>query len=392
MLIELKAELDPNNPVHLGFLKWYETATPVEIGKALAVGCSVVNNALSEERSVEASRIQRELSEKLDKAREDTECRLESLKRLHSDNVRSIKEAHEALIVEKTRQHQSEITSYIERSHKQVEQWISKYEEATKQYNEYVKGELDGSKEREISELKARLSVVESSNAYKGTIGELTIRDVLARRFPSHEIRDTSAMNAMSDIHIVDEMGYTVVIESKNKATVTAQDVAKSTNDIKHVSAKIGDRFVGYLFVSLRSGNIPRKGELCYELIEGKPCIWYGCSNRNMLEDDIAKLVTLLWQHRSWHSDVKKDEVTPKINSYMLKVSELKKSIESLNGSLASMKTQVVSMQGTVSWIYDDMCDLVGRVPTTLHACCHCGATYKRKGDLDRHIVSKHPA
>jgi hypothetical protein len=75
----------------------------------------------------------------------------------------------------------------------------------------------------------------------------------------------------------------------------------------------------------------------------------------------------------------------------MVKVSDVKKNIEALNGSLSAMKTQVMAMQGTVSWLYDDMCDLVGRVPQAVHACCHCGATYKRKGDLDRHVTTKHP-
>lgn len=391
MILEVRAELDPGNPVHSAFVKWYEKATPADVGRALAVGCYVLNNALEEEGRTGAAALGRELSERLERANAEAEARVDALRRMHIDNIRSLKDSHEAQLSAKTRQHSDELMAVADRGRQQAEQWVQKYEEATKQYNEYIKEELSSTKDREIAALKERLSVIESGNAYKGASGESTLRELIGRRFPAHEVKDTSAMNGMSDIHVVDEHGYTIVVESKNKATITAQDVAKSTNDIRHVSSKIGDRFVGYLFVSLRSRNIPRKGELCYELVEGRPCIWYGCGCPSMLEEDVAKLLTLLWQHRAWHSEEKKEDVAPRVNAYMERVCEIKKGIEGINRSLTSMKAQVLTMQGSLSWLYEDMCGLVGnKTFTSVHACAVCGAQYKRKGDLERHVASKH--
>lgn len=393
MILEVRAELDPENPVHAALLAWNDNASPSEVGKALAVGCFVLNNALEEEGRTGAAALGRELSERLERAGAEADARVEALRRLHLDNVRALKDGYEAQMLARLKQHSDEVASIAERGRQQAEQWAQRYEEATRQHNEYVKGELSSTKDREIAALRERLSVIESGNAYKGSAGESTLREVIGRRFPAHEVKDTSAMNGMSDIHVVDEHGYTIVVESKNKATITAQDVAKSANDIRHVSSKIGDRFVGYLFVSLRSRNIPRKGELCYELVEGRPCIWYGCSCPSMLEDDVAKLLTLLWQHRAWNSDGSKDDVAPRVNAYMDRVCEIKKGAEALNGSLASMKAQVLAMQGSLSWLYDDMCGLVGgKTFATVHACAACGAQYKRKGDLDRHVANKHGA
>jgi hypothetical protein len=135
----------------------------------------------------------------------------------------------------------------------------------------------------EILRLREELSAAKSDNDrlmgcnhVKGVVGEARVMMALQRALPEWAFVDTSAKGAESDFHMVGAQGEVLAVEVKNKGIVTAGDVEKSLRDVRELHERIGSRLVGYLFVSLRSRNIPRKGALAMETAHGVPVLWFG--------------------------------------------------------------------------------------------------------------------
>ena len=380
--------LNPNEPLHIAFLKWRETANKKDITNAMICGHAVITSNIT-----------------------STETKI--IKDKYEDDLLTIENKFKAKISETSlncdsrignlkREHGQDIEYYRQKIQESAEQWITKYELVSKEYNNYIKNAAEiitqSQKDQEINLLKqqvtqlnTQLNVLQNTNSFKGEIGELQVRELLSRHFSNYEIKDTSGQTSMSDIHLIDQDGYLIAIECKNKTQITAGDVNKSLNDIKIIKAKYGELFVGYLFISLRSNNIPKKGELNFEVIQEIPTIWYGApSESQTLENDIVKLIKILTMHRTYNSIT--DGATSHINEYLQKIIEIKKSIDSLSASVAGMKITINQLNVSVDWLYDDMSRLIGGSGNTHNKnnCPHCEMTYKRKGDLERHIKSKH--
>jgi hypothetical protein len=373
----IQCSFDITNPLHTAFLKWKETASEKDLTNAVVCGYTILTSPIN-------STEQREQRDKY-------EHQISQLNIQHTERIATLK-----------REHSTDIEYYRQKIHENCEQWIAKYDQISKEYNAYIRNMADNMREtqkdteietlrQQINTLQTQLQVIQNTNSYKGEIGERQVKDILQQHFPACEIKDTSAQQSMSDIHLIDKDGYIIAIECKNKNSVTAQDVQKSMNDIKHIKTKYGELFVGYLFVSLKSNNIPKKGELCFEIINDIPTIWYGSPpNQQTLDNDVIKLIKILSMHQTYQSMT--DNVSSQINSYLQKILEIKKGIDAMNSTMSTMKGNIQSLQSSIDWLYDDMAKLIGvnkhsRQPNT---CPHCDAIYKRKGDLERHIQTKH--
>jgi hypothetical protein len=312
------------------------------------------------------------------------------IRKEHEDQVDCIRSYYEKRLQTVTEQWLVKWETFVKDSHTKeqttCEQWIARYENVNREYNSYVKEHVENVKDIEIQELKAQLAVLKTTNAYKGEIGEKSIRDVLLKHFLGYEIKDMSAQSGMSDIHLIDRDGSIIAIESKNKNIVSAQDVNKSMNDIKTLKVRYEDKFVGYMFVSIKSNNIPKKGDLYFEMVDNIPVIWYGC--QESFEMDLVKLLRLLYMHKAYHIDV--NDFSIHINDYLKKISETKKAIDALNTSITCMKNNIMGLQNTLEWMYTDMLKVTGTTSLHLHICPHCQQQYKRKGDMERHITLKH--
>ena len=119
-----------------------------------------------------------------------------------------------------------------------------------------------------------------ASNFQKGRFGETTVIKTLAKHCPTWEIRNTSGKPAESDIHLVSPNDELIAFECKYKQIITRQDTEKSCRDIQNLKRLYGSKFIGYMFISLRSINVPHRG--FYETVEGIPTLWVG------LDDDCA--------------------------------------------------------------------------------------------------------
>lgn len=325
MNITLELTLSIDNQNHVNLAKWLEKATNEEILGTLVSGYIISTNTLYQ----------------------------------NNDLINTLKKEHEQEIRILTKQH----SEYRE-------QWLNKYENL-----------INSTKDQEIQTLKHQLSLIQNSNSYKGQYGEKTIESILSNHFMGYEIKNTSMSPNMSDIHLTDKEGFTIAIECKNKACISTQDVVKSMNDIKSLKSKIH----GYFFVSLRCRNIPRKGDLLYEIIDDIPVIWYGNEDTNTLENDIIHFIKILTMHRGHTVD--EQSIVANINTYIKKISDVNKSIDQISNQLTNMKNTLASTKNIVEWLYDDLSKYL---KTEIYSCSYCNMQYKRKCDLSKHINQKH--
>lgn len=373
MEVNFSLTFDPSNQIHVDFLKWKQTSENQATVNALILGYLITNNELL------ANYNNRDVTDALSQLTQE-----------HAKSMNAIKQQHEQYVQSIRSQHASDIESYRKKISDQYDEWIIKFEKLSETYNQSLKHELNNYKDKEIESLKCQLSVVQNTNSFKGEQGEQNIRDILRRNFIGYEIADTSAQGGMSDIHLFDKTNSLVAIECKNKSAISTTDVTKSLQDIKNLKAKFPNSFTGYFFVSMRSPNIPKKGDIFYEIIDDIPVIWYGCSNPITLEQDVVNFIKLLYCHKI-RAPQKEETIISAINEHIKKVSEVKKQIDSVVNSMHTMQNSMLTIKATIDWLFQDMYKLLGDpVTTSTHQCPHCHIEYKRKGDLQKHINSKH--
>lgn len=151
-----------------------------------------------------------------------------------------------------------------------------------------LEAKLAGIHSEEVRKLRAELDRLKGTNHVKGVEGESTVSSALRSAFDSWTFVDTSGSTGSSDFHMVGPRGETLVVEVKNKITVTAQDVTKSQRDVAEIKDRLGDAFLGYLFVSLRCRSIPGKGALFLEAptSQSVPILWCGLEESGAFEGD----------------------------------------------------------------------------------------------------------
>ena len=292
--------------------------------KALVIGYHIVSNGLH-----------KVCEDEIEALRQDYTNRTQILETEYKSNLDAIKE-----------QRAKDIDFYANKFLSIPEHYLQKYDD---KLNNYRQDEITSLKSQ-ISTLNTKLAVMQSTNFYKGEEGENHIRTILNTHFISYEIKDTSSQSKTADIHLIAPNNKYIAIESKNKLTITATDIKKSLEDIKNL--KQNDDFIGYLFVSMKSNNIPKKGNLYYEIIEDIPVIWYATNNITFIEHDIPILVKILFMHKNKQNI---NELTTSLTESFNRIQNLKKIVDDSLRSLTSLKTNITEIKTSINYIYDDI-------------------------------------
>lgn len=374
MIINLPLNFDLSIQHEAEFLDWYDNNSD-KIKSTLLCGYFMVKHGLDvyNQNTLESSWIDKYSI--LKKEKNDSELK-------YKESVQFLKEQYD----------------HIQKSNplnQDIIYWRDKHDQLNKEYKDFIKNntidKLKSEFDRRESELLTELNIFKNTNQYKGAIGEKTIQDILKKEFTNYEIKDTSGSTSMSDIHLINKDGNIIAIECKNKSTITLQDVEKSMIDIKTLKDKFQDKFLGYLFISIRSKCIPKKGDLYYEIIDSKPVIWYGVDEIN--DTELIHLIKIINAHKQGPKDTSSDldNIQIKLKSYMKKLSDNKKSVLLINNNIESLKSNVIIMQNNIDWIYQDIFNYVGEelildnAPQTSHKCSLCNITFNRKNELTRH-------
>lgn len=302
----------------------------------------------------------------------------------------------ERLITEKTRRVIELEESIIQENNKINDILLNKM------HSDEVKKLQDELKERDMT-----IASLKNTNYCKGIQGETMIRDILMEAFSDYQIEDKSGYAAESDLHMINKHDEFIAIESKYKSIITPQDVDKSIRDLQYLKDKYGQRFVGYIFYSLNTTNIPRKG-ISFEVIEDIPIMWYGT---NIKSDtfrpqeivNIAKVIITLSQSLKVRN-VSMNDTVELCNEMLDQITSNKKVTEQVYDTIHTMEDQVKKLQTTNNTLYDKLMTYMTKQGISIsvstskqgtkrqqvqhtgsYECVKCGKTYTRQSDLTKH-------
>ena len=197
---------------------------------------------------------------------------------------------------------------------------------------------------------------------------------------------------------MITKEGYVIAIESKNKAKITSEDVEKSYSDLKILAKQYGNKLIGYVFISHRTQNIPKKGNMHFERVNNLPLVWYGVEDSSIIEKGLYVIVKMLMCEKS--STTEKDDnkslewTFATIKGSMAMIMENTTLCNKLYDSINAMNNNLNKVVANNQQIYNELLRCLGEQPTTpiIHVsssnqfmCNTCGKIFKRKCDLTNH-------
>lgn len=257
--------------------------------------------------------------------------------------------------------HQTTILNERLRNQKEREEDLLRQLAAAKIEREQMQREfIKTLKDEDVAALQAQIAMLKGQNHTKGILGENAITELLASQFLEYEILDKSGTAAESDIHVVRNTDNCfIAIESKNKKNITHQDVEKSIRDISFLKSKYGNRFIGYLFTSLRTPNIPRKG-LKFEFTDGVPTIWFGLDNLDnnddtILTDQLCSCLPIMVRLLFTLADIKPQGSNSNANAFtelQIMLSSIIQRLEHSQKTIASITNSIKTIQDNNNTMY----------------------------------------
>lgn len=146
----------------------------------------------------------------------------------------------------------------------------------------------------DIKQKEMEISMLRNTNAVKGMVGEASIAEELRRTFADCEVGHTGKTAHACDLHMKLGGGpSTVVFESKYKSCIDKRDVDKFIRDVKQLRNTMPSDLLGAVFVSMVSANIPHKGSLSFEYIEGLPVMYVAYDDEATFKRDFGKHVKM---------------------------------------------------------------------------------------------------
>ena len=276
------------------------------------------------------------------------------------------------------------------------------YETARKELYEVMSGSLTTSRDKEIADLTAslkkaeeELGILRRSNYGKGVVGETIIRDFLRREWPAACIVDTAQTKHSCDLHMVVDDREVWAFESKYKDTIVKSDIDKFYNDVVHMS--IDPKFHGAVFVSLKTGNIPGKGDMCLEMVNGKvPVLFVGGTGEDWLMDCtwLRHCLDMLMQvarqsKRTNNDNMNAEALVAKLKPIMERIKKLRSNINKMRTNvLASAMSLTADMEADVRGLFELVGEILGEgAPLSgSFKCEKCARVFVNKQGLASHM------
>lgn len=409
MNITFSVDLDLNNRADSEFLEWYnDNSNKYLLKDALVVGGFIVKHGLNKifindtkdksllKYTAELNSLNEILNHTIKTYEEQIECIKTQKDEFYGDQIKMMKER----IVQLHEGNKDLIQTQVDLVSRE---YIGRCEAMQQQIQE-LKCELDNYRQTDYEKIRLKeclkqkdneIAILRSNNIVKGNLGEELVKNIISKWFCDLEILDMSGQGSMSDIHLVNKNDQRIVIECKNKANIALTDIDKSMRDIETLKETYSNKFGAYIFISIKSYNIPRKGEFCFEIINNIPVIWFGVDFENhpdLSEKEfvnVVKIMISMIKVLEDKGDLDKDTFIMKIKDIMKNIAEQKKTIGSLNTTLATMKIHVDKISTNTNDIYNDLKNMIGdHIENDIHECRKCKKTFKTIGGYERHIKS----
>lgn len=216
---------------------------------------------------------------------------------------------------------------------------------------------------KRILEREQELAQLKRTNCGKGVLGENMIMNQLRSLFPSAEISDTSKMKQSTDIHMrLDKQLY--AFESKYKETITPQDIEKFYRDIEQVALLNGDQFMGAAFVSLKTKNIPNKGDLHFDTIQNRPVLFIGFDEEldSHLFDSMVRLLLKISQYHQSRANQTStlQELIEKLRPIYSTISRTRTDIESIKQMASKIIDSTINLDRDITKSITSLHSIVG--------------------------------
>jgi hypothetical protein len=280
------------------------------------------------------------------------------------------------------------------------------YEAARKELHEVLSGALTHSRDKEIADLAAslkraeeELGILRRSNYGKGVVGETIIRDFLRREWPTACIVDMAQTKHSCDLHMILDDREVWAFESKYKDTIVKSDIDKFYNDVIHMS--IDPKFHGAVFISLKTANIPGKGDMCLEMVNGKvPVLFVGGTGEDWLMECtwFRHCMNMLMQvarqsKRVNNENMSVEALVEKLKPIMERIKKLRANINKMrNNVLASAISLTADMEADVRGLFEVVGEIMGGecgatpLPAGSFKCEKCARTFVNKQGLASHM------
>jgi len=378
---KIEIELDTTRPIVSEFLEWTETHAD-RLTEVVILGYSFYKYGLDEyqknlpndETETETQpqtpilNLQEIISDIVQKTREDTKTELnDSYKQRLELELAAERARNEAAIVKAVSAAQKQTETCTQDLYRQMAKANAAYETLKKLHDETINGmhaQTITQKTRELEEAISKINILKNTNNGKCNMGELTVLEYLKNAFPhyTYERKGGGTEAHACDIHMIDENGRVLAIEIKNKATITRDDVVKFEGDILNISNQmIGKKLVGGVFVSLRSINIPTKGELRLEYKEEVPLLYMGI-NEDSEMCMLSKYVKMLWtMHREDGEDRSISEYIECCNNQMSRIENHRKQNKRMSKLISEMYRELEENEKSINEMSNELEKLLNK-------------------------------
>jgi hypothetical protein len=220
--------------------------------------------------------------------------------------------------------------------------------------------------QKQLEMKDSRIAMLEGTCMGKGNLAEGHLMSLMRNLFDNYSIQDSSSTPASCDIHVyVTDVNF-IAVESKNKDVITRGDLDKFVRDIDSLAAKHTDNFVGAIFVSTNSINIPGKGSFTFEIVAKRPVVYIAFAGIDRIDPDVVnKSVKMLVQVSAYlmkidqHSGDVQDIIT-KIQPFVQQIDKANKDVNTIKNAAANIIKTCDSVRDNLITVFTNISNMVG--------------------------------
>jgi hypothetical protein len=259
-------------------------------------------------------------------------------------------------------------------------------------YREQIQSlkEQVSSKEIELRQVMERYredSIMIKSNAFKGEQGEATVEECLRNLYPAAVIQN-QGNSRIDKLDIEMQLDNSMIgFEVKLKQVVTATDIRDFERFSNEHKRRNGNLVAGYVFVSLASPNIPKKGLYSLEIDSDDVIRCYIVSTPDMLDIKLKPTIDVLLHLHGAASRSKctSEQVKSRmlyankvLNEWLQDVNNERLKIDSISKTAGLMRDALDVRQKKIQdWLHDwfsnEFCS------NETKTCEICGKTFKKR-------------
>lgn len=301
------------------------------------------------------------------------------------------------------------------------EKYAQMYTSMSSELVETVKGAMLGQVDemrRQIEVRDRELALLKKSNMGRGNYGEGFLMGLVNEVWPAWEVADMSKVAHKCDFHVRNEEGEYYAFESKYKDNITKGDLDKFMSDVQMMSHD--RRFLGGVFVSVKTRAIPFKGDIHFEFVNKKPVVYMGFAGTDSFDNELfAKALSIL-AHVARYQTALGEQATDAMD-VIKRVAPMLDGLKRLRSAIERLRTNhlTAAMSAThdmekqvrdmLELVHTVVGDVLPPVPTNVSnganvehvvgfkrsladpsvglgyeaeraACCKCGKTYNKRG------------